>query len=237
MSDAYEIVSFRGGRFDRMTAQALSRMEEKLGYDLSIMQGSYNSGVGASAGTHDGGGAVDLAAYDHKRKVRAGREVGFAMWYRSSAEGPWSPHCHGILVGNAKLSSGAATQVTAYRNGRNGLASNAADTFGWRPSPIPSYKFAPEKKYSIDLHNVRVDFLDVLDGGTNKSTRRGRVIQKCLNSKLKSDIVVDGVIGEQTVEAWRRWERKIGVTGRPGVPDRASLRALFKWTIYYISKK
>lgn len=236
MSDAYEIVYFRGKKFDRMTAQALSRMEERLGYPLTIMQGSYSGGVGASAGTHDGGGAVDLTAYDHVRKVRVGREIGWAMWYRSPSEGPWPAHVHGILIGNDRVSSGARQQVAAYKAGLNGLASSRSDTYGWRPNPIKAFAYQPDKRFAIDLHALRVDFLNVLDGKKNKPRWRGRVVQRLLNRKINAKLAVDGVIGPKTQEAWRRWERKIGVVGNPGVPNRSALRALFRWTIYFVKK-
>lgn len=238
MSDAYEIVYFRGARLDRITAQALSKMEDRLGYDLTIVQGSYNAGgVSASAGTHDGGGAVDLAPADHVRKIRVAREIGFAIWYRPTIPGLWNAHIHGILIGNTRASSGALNQVSAYRNGRNGLADNGPDNFGWRPSPIPSYKFVPDKLFGVTLHGLRVDFLNALAGRTNKARRRGRIVQRLLNKKAGANLAVDGVIGPVTVEAWRKWERKIGTEGRHGVPDRKTLRELFRRTVYYIKSE
>ncbi|MGD7704647.1 hypothetical protein [Microlunatus sp. Y2014] len=57
------------------------------------------------------------------------------MWLRSPSQGPWGFHGHGIWIGCPHVSSGAANQVTAYRNGRNGLASNARDN-GPRPGVV-----------------------------------------------------------------------------------------------------
>jgi len=106
--------------------------EKILGYQFDIIQGSYNSGVAASAGTHDGGGAVDVWGKGGSHvaaEVAALRKVGFAAWGRTPAQGPWGYHEHAIAIGDPELSSGARNQVTAYKNGRNGLASNGRDTF------------------------------------------------------------------------------------------------------------
>lgn len=129
MAKPYDLTSHDGKTVDRLTKHALKRAEWILGYELSITQGSYNAGrVSASAGTHDGGGVVDLKAWDADAKVRALRAVGFAAWRRLPHEGPWPEHIHAVLIGNAKLSAGARRQVDAYLAGRNGLANNRPDT-------------------------------------------------------------------------------------------------------------
>jgi hypothetical protein len=112
------------------TAQALYGGPGNL---LSITQGSYSAGVGASFGTHDGGGVVDISIrhpesleflYDEvDQMVQALRQAGFAAWYRSPAEG-FTPHIHAVAVGDAELSESARAQLTAehgYFLGRNGL--------------------------------------------------------------------------------------------------------------------
>ena len=142
MADRYEIISWRGVRLDRYTVSTLERAEAISGIRISPTQGSYNrGGVSQSAGTHDGGGAVDIVVVHLSRDQmnrlnRALREVGFASWIREKIPGLWNIHIHAILVGNTQASLGALNQVTAYRNGRNGLANNGLDDFGWRPSPI-----------------------------------------------------------------------------------------------------
>lgn len=98
-----------------------------------ITQGSYNTSVGASAGTHSGGGAVDIRLKDRTTAERKeietkSRKVGFAGWIRTPEEGNWPWHCHMIAIGCPDLSAGAANQVTDYEEGRNGLANNRADT-------------------------------------------------------------------------------------------------------------
>lgn len=137
----YDRTTYHGKTVDQMTKQALQAVEKKLGYTLTILQGSYHKGVGASAGTHDGGGVVDLAPYDHVRKVRAARQVGFAAWYRPAIPGVWPNHIHMVLIGNARLAPIAASQVIDYRNHRSGLKGHVHDPT-WHPSPIPLFKFA-----------------------------------------------------------------------------------------------
>lgn len=139
--DAYDIIQFRGAKMDRITAQALQLAEFLLGYELTITQGSYNKGgVSASAGTHDGGGVVDLAAFEAKRKVRILRALGFAAWHREAIPGLWPEHVHAVLIGNKKLAPAAINQVAAYRAGRDGLKSNAVDKTP-RPDPIPLFRY------------------------------------------------------------------------------------------------
>lgn len=113
--------------------------EAILGFELRLTQGSYNAGgVPGSAGTHDGGGAVDIALKDaatgalfprvRREAIRsATRQVGFASWIRDPSQADWPWHNHAIAIGDPDLSAGARQQVTAYKNNRNGLVSNLRD--------------------------------------------------------------------------------------------------------------
>jgi GH25 family lysozyme M1 (1,4-beta-N-acetylmuramidase) len=128
---------------DWKTRAALEAAERRLGYRLTVVQGSYNpGGVRQSGGTHDGGGVVDLLAWDWQRKVRVLRSIGFAAWYRPAISGLWGAHIHAVLIEHGKLSASAAAQVASYRAGRDGLKGNRVDTF-WRPSPIPVFAYPP----------------------------------------------------------------------------------------------
>ena len=139
----YDVLTWPDGgrRVDALTAAALMATERRLGYPLTVVQGSYNGGkVAASAGTHDRGGVVDLLAWDWENKVRALRAVGFAAWHRPAVRGLWGEHIHAVLIGHERLAPVAARQVDAYRNGRDGLKSNAADPFP-RPAPVPVFRW------------------------------------------------------------------------------------------------
>jgi peptidoglycan hydrolase-like protein with peptidoglycan-binding domain len=125
----------RSATVSRRTRAMLRAAARNLGQGcvLGISQGSYNAGgVDASAGTHDGGGAVDVSVHElcgktPTRVVRALRNVGFAAWHRLPSQGPWEEHIHGIAISDPDLSAGARDQVADYFNGLNGLASHAAD--------------------------------------------------------------------------------------------------------------
>lgn len=153
--DRYEVITWRGHKFDKFTVAAIEAAEELLGHRLEVMQGSYNKGkVTESAGTHDGGGAVDFAATGLvKRDVRVLRSVGFAAWHRTAEQGPWGPHIHAVLIGNEKASASAKRQVSAYLAGRDGLASNARDNT-WRPTPVPTFAY-PEDPMQQLLTDLR----------------------------------------------------------------------------------
>lgn len=127
-------ITFRGRAMNERTKAMLLEAERLAGRTYGVTQGSYNpGGVGASAGTHDGGGALDLSVSgltttQRTTAVRSLRRVGFAAWYRSPSEGPWNAHIHAIAISDTDLSSGAQSQVGDYYLGRNGLANHGADT-------------------------------------------------------------------------------------------------------------
>lgn len=136
---------FRGVQLDNRTKSALLWAEgryvgvaPKVRRPWTLAQGSYNAGgVVNSAGTHDGGGAVDIGAASlSDKQVRASvkwlRKAGFAAWFRPAAPGVWGPHIHAILLGHRTASPGARQQMDAYRNHRDGLAGNRIDP-AWRP--------------------------------------------------------------------------------------------------------
>lgn len=133
-------VYWRGVLVDTRTAAMLDAVAAATG-DAYVhpTQGSYNrGGVSASAGTHDGCGAVDIAAANlspaqRDRVVRECRRVGFAAWLRTPAQSSWPFHVHAIAVqpggkpDRGCLSFGAHSQVIDYYEGRNGLASRGPD--------------------------------------------------------------------------------------------------------------
>lgn len=110
---------------------------------LSPIQGSYSTSTAASAGTHAGGGAIDINTRPLTPAQKAVlefcmREVTFAdwdrpvtwfsKWFNKIINGGWSPHNHGILTGCVHLSSAAKSQVAEYVKGENGLVGGDKDT-------------------------------------------------------------------------------------------------------------
>lgn len=148
---AYRKTTYNGGKFNWRTRAMLMEMSQRMYgdfYALTILQGSYNSGVSASAGTHDGGGAVDLSSNDGARKVKVGRDIGFAIWLRQTLPGEWEEHVHGIAIGDKQMSIGAHAQQVAYFNGRNGLANNGpCEGCPQRPQAVFNYQ-AWRKRYN-----------------------------------------------------------------------------------------
>lgn len=84
-----------------------------------IWQGGYRGGAtAASAGTHDGGGVLDLAQNDEK-VILLERQMGAAGWYRDPSTG-LSGENHLVLIGCPHHPK-ADYQVTAYKAGYDGL--------------------------------------------------------------------------------------------------------------------
>jgi len=119
---------------NRRTKAMLDEAVRILDRNLTVVQGSYASGGAvASAGTHDGGGVIDIRTWDLPSKgltvnevLTALRRVGFAAWYRTKTQG-FDPHIHAVAIGDRELHPTAAAQVEQYRRGLNGLANFGKD--------------------------------------------------------------------------------------------------------------
>ncbi|MFT2016289.1 transglycosylase SLT domain-containing protein [Streptomyces sp. 796.1] len=123
-------VGFRGVTVNVRTRAMLLNAERLARRRFSYAQGSY-SNAKASAGTHTGGGAVDLNPASNSI-VGNMRASGFAAWARSRKEG-FSPHIHGIAVGDPTASGAAKSQVKDFFQGLNGLANKGPDTYQGGP--------------------------------------------------------------------------------------------------------
>lgn len=115
------------------TQAMLTEAQRLFGATLVLEQGSYNPGGDpTSAGTHDGGGVVDIAvtgmtAAKRTAAVKALRQVGFAAWVRSPSQGDWPWHIHATAINDTDLSAQAQHQVGDYYLGMNGLANKGPD--------------------------------------------------------------------------------------------------------------
>lgn len=115
------------------TRAMLTEAERLLGRRLVLSQGSYNPGGDpTSAGTHDGGGALDItvdgmSAATRTAAARALRQVGFAAWVRSPSQGDWPWHIHAVAINDTDQATQAQNQVGDYYLGFNGLANHRPD--------------------------------------------------------------------------------------------------------------
>lgn len=136
MSTAYDRVKFRGVTLNKRTRDMLLWAEQDCGIRFTLAQGSYNRGVAASAGTHDGGGVVDIAGWGIGKKqrraiLRSLKRAGFAAWFRSNRQG-FDPHIHACAFGDKEMAAGASAQLASYDRGRDGLAYDRPDPNPWR---------------------------------------------------------------------------------------------------------
>lgn len=150
MSDAADLVTTTiGGKTFRCTRRTEAHLlwtVERLAADhpdarLVILQGCYNVGVAASAGTHDKDAVVDLAilGLDWRLAQRWLREHGWAAWYRTPPT--FSEHIHMVSLGYpGEVGVYVPGQVRDYYSGRTGLAGHAVDP-SWRPADIDSTVF------------------------------------------------------------------------------------------------
>ncbi|OPG05711.1 peptidoglycan-binding protein [Microbispora sp. GKU 823] len=126
-------VSVGGVVVDTRTRSMLAEAKRLLGRGLVLLQGSYNPGGDpTSAGTHDGGGVVDISvegmdSATRTAVVRALRRVGFAAWVRSPDQADWPWHIHAAAISDTDLSSQAQHQIGDYYLGLNGLAGRGPD--------------------------------------------------------------------------------------------------------------
>jgi hypothetical protein len=209
--------------------------EKKLGYPITVVQGSYHTGVKASAGTHDGGGCLDLAPFDWKHKCRVFRELGDTAWHRTALPDVWSEHIHTVDLGCSNLASISKQQVKDYRNKLDGLKHPKADP-QWRPDPIPAFELTvamistlwPQRKSRrvrrVDLNKVR----EQAESASPTPNAGVKLIQRALNKAIRSELLVDGKFGEFTRKAYTAWQKSLGLTGddADGLPAKFSLGKL-----------
>ena len=129
---------------DALTVAALEEAERHAGHEFVVTQGSYQNGAGdpKSAGTHDGGGVVDLAWCGHDACIGHLRRAGFAAWLRVPPS--FTFHIHAVVVGHPALALSAAAQVEELRKGGDGLVGSAPDNGPdvpvraprWPPRPV-----------------------------------------------------------------------------------------------------
>jgi hypothetical protein len=94
------------------------------------------------------------------------------------------------------------------------------------PDQKPSWK--PRKAKAVHFGRVQEQFLIAAGAQRGKIVKLNGVglVQRALNRVIDESLVVDGLCGEATLNAWGKWEERVGGAGRPRVPDRESFEKL-----------
>lgn len=219
-------LEFRGRTLNWRTVDMIETAEKIHGSKFSILQGSYNKGgVSASAGTHDGGGAVDCwpTASTVDDVVLSLRKVGFAAWRRYPIPNLWGSHVHAIALDDTEASLGAKTQMHEYRVGQDGLAGHNNDN-GPRIRIVTweQYVKAHPNVMKVSLYRAALEFSRPKPQAVLGATR----IQRCLNDKLGADLTEDGVAGKKTRDAYKSWQKHLKYKRFSGIPTYYSLSRL-----------
>lgn len=174
-----EVTKRQGWTLDVRTAAYFDAVNSAMPGGVVIIQGSYSTGVSASAGTHAGPGALDLKPADPNRRNTDGykllekicRERGGAAWFRA-----WTNnyHVHIIVIGTQGLPKIARDQIASYLAGRNGLVSNLKIT------GVINTTFEKWKQAILNI------------GAAVSDSAKVRLLQQAVHQ------TVDGVWGEQT---------------------------------------
>ena len=214
-------------RLDDTFITRLRHAEKQMGFTLVIIQGSYVTGTKASANTHDKGGVADfrsrtLTTTQRNKALTELRKAGLIAWYRTKAQG-FDPHIHAVERASKTLSASAARQVTAFLNGRNGLASNGADD-GPKvtvPTALPGAGASGLRECSLG----RV----VEQAKAKKKTPSSNVFlyQEALRD-AGYPTVTDGLFESQTKDHTARWQKSLGYSGKDadGIPGWTSFQKL-----------
>lgn len=147
MSDAAEVIAAtRCGRTFRDNRRGIAHLDFTIehlppGCTLEILQPPYNTGVEASAGTHDFGAVYDfrIDGMDWLDAQAFLRAYGWAAWWRQPPK--FSHHLHAVSLGYpGRVGVYVPAQVDDYYNFRSGLAGHVAD-HTWHPADIDSTVF------------------------------------------------------------------------------------------------
>lgn len=218
---ACECVTFRGKKMDERTARMIVRCEIDFEVKLVLTQGCCNrGGVAASAGTHDCEGVVDfsvngLTMSQVNKLIRALRKIGFAAWYRPYIAGLWGAHIHAVAVGCRNLPAIAARQVTALRQGLDGLASRKPDPHRGLDLPVITF----EKYLAAKRNASKPPVIDI--SATINKARQGDY-----RAHLGTIMRLEGV--PQTRAGYRKLQLQMGLKGNDadGIPGEWSLKRL-----------
>lgn len=228
----YSRVSYAGKTVNYRTKLMLDTAANIYGRSNGwvLTQGSYNRGVGASAGTHDGGGVVDISvrgmtSAERRLAVQALRKAGFFAWLRTPEQG-FSYHIHAVAIGDRELSPAARGQHTQGFQDRNGLAGRGPDPDA---DPYPTWVDAYGRHVSLDRPQQTSEYVPYPGESWFKDEPRSPIVT-AMGKRLVAEgcSAYEGGPGPQWTEAdrasYRKWQLKCGFTGDAanGWPGRTS---------------
>jgi hypothetical protein len=200
-SEAYDKLDFspdglgRHRFMNRRTKVMLDLANQKLGFDLVVIQGSFmlpDEVADESETTHNGGGVIDLntshipADIGTTRAVRALREVGFAAFHRTTAHFS-GDHIHAVAIGDIQMDPTAQAQVDQYFQGLDGTGH---DDTGPDVHPIPIFDY--------DEQGPDMQLTDKIPGTDDKT------VGDALRAALRAEHEVEQL---STLEARRSQQR------------------------------
>lgn len=172
-------------RCTRRTAAHLDATKERLarhsGCQLLIIQGCFNTGVAASAGTHDFDAVLDVQILGMSWLTAQYflRGCGWAAWWRSG--NGWINHIHMVSLGyTARVGIYVPGQVDDYYNRKTGLVGHYADPYPARP--LPQFVFAMSRhEDDMPLNADDKKFI------TDAIDKRVTVLQERLNEAMSNE--------------------------------------------------
>lgn len=170
--------------------------------------GSYQTSTAASAGTHAGGGAIDIdlravASGSRKWVADKGRTAGLQVsWHRNAISGLWTWHAHALDPDCPQLAKVAAAQCVECFNGGDGLVGTTPD--GNTRVNIPALKTLFSNRAVVTVADTVYNV-----GSAVVFDAKVRGVQRALR------LTVDGKLGPQTY--WAVWRlSKASRDGRAG---------------------
>ena len=228
----YDRVTYGGRTVNYRTKEMLEQAARIFGRTNGwvITQGSYNKGVGASAGTHDRGGVVDISvsgwsSATRSDAVQALRKAGFFAWLRTPAQG-FAYHIHAVAIGDRELSPAARDQQAQGFADRNGLAGRGPDP---DKDPYPTWIDKYGRHVSLDRPSQTTSYVPYPGESWFKKEPNSAIVT-AMGKRLVAEgcSAYKGGPGPQWTEAdrasYRKWQLKLGFTGDDanGWPGRTS---------------
>lgn len=231
---------FRAGRRTAAHLEwTIERLAEKYPQArLVVIQACYNTGVEASAGTHDKDGVfdVEIVGLSWEDAQAFLRWHGWAAWWRHT--GSWAPrskwHIHmaslgcpgpvGYLIDGGISLFGrvvASSQIADYRAHRDGLAGHASD-----PTPHPAN--IDSKVFDYPAY-VRFKALPTVSLARVVTAAKTPTWRLALAPKVLADRRrVLRALAAEKCETFRDWQVRQGVKreSASGIPGRPALEAL-----------